>query len=317
MNSRLFLSTISLILIASLAFGQSSSPIGGKGRCQDGAFPGFTNIEYESADRLRFEWSGLSGTSMYQVRARKLNTPVVEIDELVTGTSFTTEDLDQDNLYIWQVRAYCNSGEITGLSAKDTFGVAASPFYCGGVVVDYRDGRHYRTVLKGDQCWMRDNAYLQFPAGTYGYSEGEGCNAPAKVGAFYGWTTAKQIDSMYTHFPWAESGEQGICPVGWRVPTTEDYDELFSDSTITVESIQPDGGSGLDLRFGGYMNTNGVFIGVEEATILLSSSEASPGRMYAYLVDGKFSMTIDKGEIVKDCRGTVRCMRDARTGGHE
>jgi uncharacterized protein (TIGR02145 family) len=80
---------------------------------------------------------------------------------------------------------------------------------------DSRDGRSYRTVEIGGKRWMAENLNYKpdWKSNCYGndYDDGDGngtsyCN---KYGKLYDWNTA-----------------QTICPVGWRLPTREDWDSL-------------------------------------------------------------------------------------------
>lgn len=278
--------------------------------CHPDRRPILHQVEYPGLNEVRLSWPALEGATNYYVRARALGEPDAPgLATFVPEPEITVNSFMDGVVYLWQIQAYCIDGIRTPPSVKDTFGVPKRGFTCGDLFVDTRDGKFYRTIRKGDLCWFRDNANHSLGLGTFGYSEGTGCNAPQKVGAFYSWTAAKTIDPMYTNQYYEMDGEQGVCPQGWHVATDADYLDLFSDTTITIETIQPGGSSGFDLAFGGFMNTNGNFVNVEYGTILVTSSQAAPSRMWAWVVDDRFLHAIERGQIVKGCRGAVRCVR--------
>ncbi|WP_290740742.1 fibrobacter succinogenes major paralogous domain-containing protein [Fibrobacter sp. UBA3718] len=116
-----------------------------------------------------------------------------------------------------------------------------------GTLTDTRDGQTYKTVTIGDQVWMAENlnyAYTGVPYNYSGYTsdstswcyknEPENC---AKYGRLYTWAAA--MDSVGT---WTTNGKgcgygsecsptgtiRGICPEGWHLPDTTEWNTLFS-----------------------------------------------------------------------------------------
>lgn len=93
------------------------------------------------------------------------------------------------------------------------------------------DGNEYRTFEIGQQVWMVDNLrtskyndemdidHVTDPAAWSGLSEGAWCNHGNNIsnddiyGKLYNWYTVN-------------SGK--LCPVGWKVPTNADYEELVN-----------------------------------------------------------------------------------------
>jgi len=119
-----------------------------------------------------------------------------------------------------------------------------------GSLTDTRDGKTYRTVVIGSQTWMAEN--LNYNA------SGSACynNAPdscAKYGRLYNWATVMDGASSSESSP---SGVQGVCPVGWHVPSDAEWETL-------VKYVDPnasgnyDNNAGTKLRSKSGWNNNG------------------------------------------------------------
>ena len=95
-------------------------------------------------------------------------------------------------------------------------------------VTDY-DGNVYNTVQIGAQCWMKENlktthyydgtfipiGYRFFPENDSSYVDTYGC--------LYKWVAVMNGDSSSTSVP---SNVQGICPMGWHVPSGAEWTVL-------------------------------------------------------------------------------------------
>jgi len=119
-------------------------------------------------------------------------------------------------------------------------------FECGDSLVDYRDWKTYGTVLIDDRCWMSQNLNVgdridlstpQDMNGTiekYCYDNNEdNCDT---LGGMYMWDEAMNYTSI--------EGDQGICPLGWHVPTQAEYDDMINylgGSTVAGGKIKSTG----------------------------------------------------------------------------
>jgi len=114
-----------------------------------------------------------------------------------------------------------------------------------GVVADY-DGNLYHTVVLGDQCWMRENLRTtRFADGTL-IPEGTVCSSTdpyryrgyvsendhqadpsifVRCGYLYNWAAVMHGAASSNANP---SGVQGICPNGWHVPSSAEWDQLVN-----------------------------------------------------------------------------------------
>jgi uncharacterized protein (TIGR02145 family) len=78
--------------------------------------------------------------------------------------------------------------------------------------IDHRDGKVYKTVRIGYQVWFAENFNYNSPGSKY--YENDPKNAD-KYGRLYNWDDAMQL-----------------CPEGWRLPISKDWNELTKFSTI-------------------------------------------------------------------------------------
>lgn len=112
-----------------------------------------------------------------------------------------------------------------------------------GVVADY-DGNLYQTVVIGEQCWMRENLRTRhFSDGTAieeitsgnttsntipyiyrGYTSDLTNGVFERCGYLYNWQAVMHGASSSSANP---SGVQGVCPVGWHVPSISEWNQML------------------------------------------------------------------------------------------
>lgn len=124
-----------------------------------------------------------------------------------------------------------------------------------GSIHDARDGKTYRTVTIGDQVWMADNLSYNNTSSILGGTCGSAKEC-AIYGRFYQWTEVMTIDAKYAdslYYP--NSAPQGLCPLGFQIPTAADYYKLIN----TVEndsSIGKGNGAGALKSMNGWERTH-------------------------------------------------------------
>ncbi len=103
-------------------------------------------------------------------------------------------------------------------------------------VSDY-DGNIYNTIQLGDQCWLRENMRTTrysdgtaIPVGTgmsstkaYRYYPDNNPDNVPTYGYLYNWRAAMCGTPRSEEIP---SVVQGVCPVGWHIPTAAEWDQL-------------------------------------------------------------------------------------------
>ena len=119
----------------------------------------------------------------------------------------------------WTITSTCTT------SYDDVIVSFGPSFPCGTSLYDSRDGQSYRTVLIGNQCWMRDNLnYGSFTYSFYGQTNNgivekfcynEDPSYCSTLGGLYIWNELMNYTTI--------QGAQGICPSGWHVPSDQEY----------------------------------------------------------------------------------------------
>ena len=140
----------------------------------------------------------------------------------------------------YYVRAYATNSAGTGYGDVvlcSTPGEYESQPCPGFETVTDRDNNVYNTVQIGRQCWMRENLKttkyadgtaieqgntLSDTIGYWIYPDNDASNK-ATYGLLYNWKATMGNAQASNENP---SGVQGICPTGWHVPSSAEWDQL-------------------------------------------------------------------------------------------
>lgn len=146
---------------------------------------------------------------------------------IITGVSYRSPTKDKRNGY--SVRCIKGKGEVL-----DSTNIYNKPFWGNmkmwadyGLLVDERDGHFYRTIKIGDQTWMAEN--LNYNGKYGGYCQDnieENCDL---YGRQYYFTQMLEISKptvTVTSYR-VELPVQGVCPNGWHIPDTTEWNTLF------------------------------------------------------------------------------------------
>lgn len=151
----------------------------------------------------------------------------------------------------WQISNECTV-------SKDQVSIEFEPFTCGDDFVDMRNGEVYPTAMIGDYCWMTKNMNIgeMTDVGDYDANGGmeKSCynDDPANCdiyGGLYKWTEA--VQQYYN-----EEYSRGICPLGWFIPTDDDWCNLTFSIDGTVDCNVTNEYTGTDA--GGKMKESGT-----------------------------------------------------------
>jgi uncharacterized protein (TIGR02145 family) len=144
----------------------------------------------------------------------------------------TLTGLTEGTLYY--VRAYAvNSGGVAYGEEQNFTTLGGKPCSTAPLVVD-NDRNIYNTVQIGDQCWMRENlkttTYSDGMSIKYGKTSsddvsywcypGDAEDNKEIYGLLYNWKAVMRNSASSENIP---SGVQGICPIGWHVPSSSEW----------------------------------------------------------------------------------------------
>ncbi|MCQ2103057.1 MAG: fibrobacter succinogenes major paralogous domain-containing protein [Fibrobacter sp.] len=191
------------------------------------------------------------------------------------------------------------------------------------IVEDSRDGQFYKTVQIGSQTWMAENL-------RYVTKEGSGCykdnqDLCESHGRLYTWAAAMGFSSntnANSAKGMVKKVHRGICPVGWHVPTLDEYKILFS--TVGSEENAGrllkssfgwyDGGNGIDavgfsVLPAGYRSYSGESYSGGGAAFLWTATEAD--MLNAYSMEFQYDIKRVKVEdFSKNYERSLRCVKD-------
>jgi uncharacterized protein (TIGR02145 family) len=102
---------------------------------------------------------------------------------------------------------------------KDWFNAAISY----GSLTDTRDNQVYKTVVIGTQTWMAENLNFDTLNGTGSWCYSSVTNRCSIYGRLYDWNTVMAGSASSSATP---SGVHGICPTGWHVPSSAEWNVL-------------------------------------------------------------------------------------------
>ena len=115
-----------------------------------------------------------------------------------------------------------------------SYGTVLSFTYHCGTLMDI-DGNAYNAVHLGNQCWMKENLRTTRYADGTDIVMGNGINTSTTIayyyvpndtsasGYLYNWKAVMRDSTSSQTNP---SGVQGICPIGWHVPSSAEWSEL-------------------------------------------------------------------------------------------
>ena len=175
--------------------------------------------------------------------------------------------------------------------------------------IDPRDGQKYNYVKIGTQTWMAQNLNYRVTGtrsqDTIGVCYNNDASNCATYGRLYSWTEVMADDSSSASIP---SGVQGICPTGWHVSSSREWNVLidYSDSAI----------SGLVLKSNNYwtkghdkygFNVLPTLNSLLVANFITSSEDGSGGILFWLFDDGAYAKS---GSYGKGCAMSLRCVKD-------
>jgi uncharacterized protein (TIGR02145 family) len=192
-------------------------------------------IHVAGVTQIAWNWIPVAGATGYKWNTKNSYSTATDAG---TATSVTQTGLFCGNtyaLYVWAYNACGASSPVT--MTKSTL------ICCQEPITDPRDGKVYGVIAIGDQCWFKQNlnygTKLLSSAGDQtnnGIPEkycfnNDDANCDTR-GGLYQWAELVQYLNGATNTllwdPTPSGPVQGMCPPGWHIPTTAEYDILMT-----------------------------------------------------------------------------------------
>lgn len=173
-------------------------------------------------------------------------------------------------------------------------------------------GHDYPTVALGGRCWFTENLRAERYANGEGIPSGlssadwlstlDGAMATYAEGTGRVYSGSEDATAnlaaygrLYNWF--AVDDWRGLCPVGWAVPSADDWDQIASD--LEWSSFRP--------LYGGGRNYGGFFGSAESSGMWWSSSPTGPHAIY-YRAD-RGTPGLNSGKTNRKMGASIRCIR--------
>jgi uncharacterized protein (TIGR02145 family) len=194
------------------------------------------------------------------------------------------------------------------------------PDPCGVLKVGF-GGRIYNTIEIGGQCWLKENMNIGVRVdGSVEQLDNEEIEKycydddPANCethGGLYQWAEAMQYAT--------QGGSQGICPPGWHVPTSADFQTVITNVSNDGNALKEIGEgsgagegtntSGFSVLLAGDRDATPAFSAFDQSGYFWTSTSALPD-VYSMNVDAT-TADIYLGLDFNPVRGfSIRCQQD-------
>ena len=146
---------------------------------------------------------------------------------IITSVTYRSPTKDKRNGY--SVRCIKGEGEVL-----DSSNIYSKPFWEDmsataeyDLLVDSRDNHFYRTITIGNQTWMAENLNYNGKFGGYCQNnDEENCNLYGRQYYFSQMLEISKPTVTVTSYR-IERPVQGVCPNGWHIPDTTEWNTLF------------------------------------------------------------------------------------------
>ena len=227
----------------------------------------------------------------------------------------------------YYIRAYAFNAIGVAYGQNVVFTTHPTPHFCNNPITDDRDNKIYNTIQIGTQCWMKEN--MNIGTMTPGSSEQTNHESIEKYcydddetncdvyGGLYQWDNAMQWSTT--------EGTQGLCPVGWHLPTNgeltilKDFLGGWSEAGSKMKEAgyihwaPPNTGatnsSGFTALPGGHRTRNNVFYNLTYVDYFWSSSLNNEANAEYWYLTYNYELVGYSGDQ-KIYGFSVRCIRN-------
>ncbi len=191
-----------------------------------------------------------------------------------------------------------------------------------GEIVDGRDGKTYRTLSWLGRTWMAQNLDWSGPTPHKGLCPGLAADSCARYGRLYTWKEAMASSNSSLSSP---SGVAGICPDGWHLPSTAEWNDLanlLGGRNVAGDSLRLPGAwpaptgrdaIGFSALPAGQGYTDSTFLNRGTDAYWWSTEATSPSEATRFnLTDAAAALYISRGYISGSViqMASVRCVKN-------
>ena len=212
---------------------------------------------------------------------------------------------------------------------RDAFNVAAveAKVNSDSMITDPRDGNTYRTVVINGKRVFAENLRYADSVTYVNLKDQTSCynNDPKNCeigGRYYTWTAAVDLNSQWQRniaSALIKDPHQGICPEGWHVPSSSEWNALFSDIGYAAqqamgysgwtEATDASGFSALPVGFNDY---RGNFGGAGSGVNFWSATEINNAFAYRWSLNAIDASLLKEYMVFGKSYGfAVRCFQDS------
>jgi uncharacterized protein (TIGR02145 family) len=189
-------------------------------------------------------------------------------------------------------------------------------FTCGNNFTDIRDGKSYPTVQIGTQCWMQTNLDFGIEISHF-VPQTDNCEVEKYIrdslfniqySIFYQWDELMQYENT--------PASQGLCPPGWHVPTSGEWDQLLSfyngpglAGGTLKDDLLPNGFQSHQTGLLYLNNTWAFTTGLAAGTMYWTSTSSGNDRAVARGLN-EYNMSVSRYEAARGNGFGVRCVHD-------
>jgi uncharacterized protein (TIGR02145 family) len=181
---------------------------------------------------------------------------------------------------VYYVRAYATNGVGTGYGSDITFLTQNS--ICDGITSVLYEGKSYNTIAIGNQCWFKENLNIGTRVNGTINQTNNGINEKycynnlesncEIYGGLYQWDEMMLYSTI--------QGTQGICPIGWHIPSDNEWSILIS----FLEGSNLSGGKMKEVGFVHWSSPNTSASNSSEFTGLGSGARTWNGTSFGDLL---------------------------------
>ncbi|MBU2568318.1 MAG: hypothetical protein KJ967_06065 [Elusimicrobia bacterium] len=228
------------------------------------------------------------------------------------------------------------TSNITVDTVNQTVSLSQTTWTCGAdSLTDTRDSKTYATVLIGSQCWMAENINVGTLTAGAG-DQGADCPSASEIEKYCYSDNESNCTTYGGLYQWDQTmcggtsaGAQGICPLGWHIPTHDEFTTLelavctsgtcatdFPYDTSTTgwrgtnegTKLKSGGSSGFNGLLSGYRGPDGSFSLLSSYGDFWSSVQSGSSAWRRILGSG--FATVYRVTGSKAYGFSVRCLKD-------